>query len=66
MRSIIAYQVSEKAFFIFAYAKNEKDNITEEEQKIAKAFACEVLTYSIAQLNKLVKDGTFIEVGYDG
>lgn len=66
VRSIIAYQVADKAFFIFGYAKNERENITAEEKKIAKVFASEVLAYSTEQLNKLVKDGAFIEVKHDG
>jgi hypothetical protein len=66
IRSIIAYQASKKAFFIFGYAKNEKEEMTNEEKKIARTFAKEVLSYSIEQLNKLVKDGIFIEVNYDG
>ncbi len=65
-RSIIAYQVSDKAFFIFGYAKNEKEDMTNEERKVAKAFASELLAYSAEQLNKLVKDGILIEVSYDG
>ena len=65
VRSIIAYKASEKAFFIFGYAKNEKDNITIEEKKIAKALAGELLAYSIEQLNKLVRKGVFFEVNDD-
>ena len=66
VRSIIAYRVSEKAFFIFGYAKNEKETMTAEEKKMTKAFASELLSYSNEQLSKLVKDGTLIEVNYAG
>lgn len=66
MRSIIAYRTSDKAFFIFGYAKNEKEDMTTEEKKIAKAFASELLAYSTEQLNKLVKGSKLIEVNYDG
>lgn len=45
-RSILAYRVAEKAFFIFGYAKNEKENISTEEKKIVKAFAKELLGQS--------------------
>lgn len=65
-RSIIAYKASEKAFFIFGFAKNEKENISVEELKIAKAFATELLSYADEQLDKLIKDGKLIEVTYDG
>jgi hypothetical protein len=66
MRSILAYRALEKAFFIFGYAKNEKENMTTEDKKVAKAFASELLTYSTDQLNELVKNGTLIEVNYVG
>lgn len=65
-RSIIAYQVDEKAFFIFGYRKGERENMTAEEQRVTLAFASEVLSYSADQLNKSVKDGVLIEVKYDG
>ena len=65
-RTILAYQVTDKAFFIFGYAKNEKANISIEELKITRAFAKELLNYSNTQLDALVKKGMFIEVKYDG
>ncbi|MBV9575992.1 MAG: type II toxin-antitoxin system RelE/ParE family toxin [Gammaproteobacteria bacterium] len=64
-RSILAYQVKESAFFIFGFTKNEKATISEEDLKIAKVFAREVLKYSHAQLDKLVKDGKLCEVQYE-
>lgn len=64
-RSIIAYQIRKKAFFIFGYAKNKKDNISAEELKIAKAFASELRSYNDQQLDTLIKDGKLIEVKYE-
>jgi len=64
-RSVIAYQIKRKAFFIFGYAKSEKNNISEEELKIAKAFAGELLSYNDQQLDTLIKDGKLIEVIYE-
>lgn len=61
-RSILAYQIQEKAFFIFGFAKNEKATISDEELKIAKSFAKELLGYSSEQLDKLVKNGKLYEV----
>jgi|HubBroStandDraft_4_1064222.scaffolds.fasta_scaffold133034_3 hypothetical protein len=64
-RSVIAYQLRRKAFFIFGYAKSEKDNISAEELKIAKAFASELLSYNDQQLDILITDGKLIEVKYE-
>ena len=66
VRSIIAYRALDKAFFIFGYSKNEKENMTAEEKKVAKALANEVMAYSTEQLNKLVTYGKLIEVNYEG
>lgn len=65
-RSIIAYKMEDKAFFIFGYAKNKKANMTIEEKKIVRTLANEMLSYSHEQLNKLVKDKKLIEVNYNG
>ncbi len=66
MRSILAYQVEDKAFFIFGYAKNAKANLSDEELKIAKNFAKELLSYTTDQLKVLVNTGKLYEVKYDG
>ncbi len=65
-RSILVYQSQKKVFFIFGYAKNERENVSDEELSLAKTFARELLNYSDDQLNKLVKTGKLIEVNYDG
>ena len=65
-RSILAYQLAEKAFFIFGYAKNVKADISDEDLKIAKRLASELLHYKDEQLDGLVKEGKLYEVKYDG
>ena len=64
-RTIIAYKMGEKAFFVFGYAKNQKANINEKEKKIVKALADELLSYSTKQLNELIKNGSLNEVKHD-
>jgi len=61
-RTILVYRSSSNAFFIFGYSKNEKDNVSDDELKQAKAFAKELLSYSETQLNTLVETGKLIEV----
>jgi len=61
-RTIVAYKIAGKAFFIFGFAKNDKANISDEEMKAAKILARELLGYTDGQLNKLVTDGKLIEV----
>ncbi len=61
-RTILIYQSSANAFFIFGYSKNEKDNISDDELKQTREFAKELLGYSEKQLNTLVEAGKLIEV----
>lgn len=61
-RSILAYKASDKAFFIFGYAKNVKANISDEDLKLAKDLAKELLNYTTEVLDDLVKKGKLYEV----
>jgi len=61
-RTILVYQLSINAFFIFGYSKNEKDNVSDDELKQTKEFAKELLNYTETQLNVLVETGKLIEV----
>lgn len=65
-RSIIAYKTTEKAFFIFGFAKSERANMNDEELKMAKALAKELIAYDCMQLDKLIVKKKLIEVDYDG
>ena len=65
VRTILAYQANQKLFFIYGYAKNEKENITEEELKAAKMLAKELLEYSDSQLISLFIENVLIEVNYE-
>ena len=65
-RTILAFQFSDKAFFVFGYSKNERANITSEELEMAREFAKEVFNYSDEELEDLLENGTLIEVRYDG
>ncbi|MWL48546.1 type II toxin-antitoxin system RelE/ParE family toxin [Escherichia coli] len=61
-RTIIFYRVSEKAFFIYAYAKNERENITTIEEDAFRKAAPHVLNLTDEQLAQLILQGQFTEV----
>jgi len=50
LRTMIAYKIDDKAFFLVGFAKNERDNIDKEELVALKLFAKELLKYSDAQI----------------
>lgn len=62
MRTLLAYRISSKAFFIYGFAKNVKDNIRPRELKALKASADIFLSYNNEELNQAVKAGALVEV----
>lgn len=64
-RTLLAFKVGDKAFFMFGFAKNQQDNISAKELKALKAMAKQVLGYTPAQLKMVLNAGEFIEVRHD-
>ncbi len=61
-RTLLAFKLGDKAFFMFGFAKNQQDNISSKELKALKSMAKHVLGYTAAQLNVALNTGEFIEV----
>lgn len=66
VRTLLAYRVGDKAFFVYGFAKNARANINSKELEGLKRLAAELLNYSKTELNKAVKSGAMIEVVNDG
>lgn len=66
VRTLLAYRVGDKAFFVYGFAKSARANISDRELKALKLYADTLLNYSKAELNKAVKSGELIEVVNDG
>jgi len=64
-RSIIYFRKGERAFFAFGFAKNEKDNIDESDERDFKDLAKVFLSLSETELKKLIDSGKWTEVKYD-
>lgn len=62
LRTIVAYKTDNIAIFVYGFAKNNKANISEKEQKALKLLAKLYLGYSGKELEKAIKIGEFIEV----
>jgi hypothetical protein len=61
-RTIILFRIGERAFFVHGFAKNEQDNIRDDELSAFKLLAAEMLSYDDATLAKAVANGTLREV----
>lgn len=66
VRTLLAYKVRNKAFFVYGFAKNARANISADELKALKHLAKELLGYSDKTLTKAIKYGELIEVENDG
>lgn len=61
-RTLIAFQCEEKAFFLFGFSKNECENISDNEKKIYKKLAKDLLGLDEKAIKTLIDMGKFIEV----
>lgn len=66
VRTLLAFKVDDKTFFIYGFAKNARPNIKDDEEKALKKYAAELLGYSDKQLKRAVESGVLIEVEGDG
>ena len=62
LRTIIAFRREDKAFFVYGFSKNEKQNITAKDAETLKKLAKNYLTYSEEQMQKSIETHKFIEV----
>lgn len=61
-RTIVAFKKGKNCFFIYGFEKNEKSNISSNEEKAFKIIAKSLLNYSDLELNQLIKDGILLEI----
>lgn len=61
-RTILAFKAKDKSFFIFGYAKNDRENIGSDELRQLKILASEFLDYSDEELKLALKEKELIEV----
>jgi len=61
-RTIIAYKDKEIAYFIYGFAKNEKENISTSEKEAFKEYAITLIDMDAKQLHIAIVSGEIIEV----
>ena len=65
-RSLILFQIGDRAFFVYGFAKNQRENIDDRDLKAFKTLAKKVFFYTDGQLQTALNEGVFIEVICDG
>lgn len=63
-RMILAYRVEDRAFFLFGFAKNERENIAPDELEALRKIAALWLAADARQIETGIDDGLLIEVEY--
>jgi hypothetical protein len=61
-RTIILFRIGEQAFFVHGFAKNEQDNISDDELAAFRLLAAEMMSYNDKALDKAIANGTLTEV----
>ena len=62
VRTLLAYKVANKAFFIYGFAKNVRSNIEDKELKALKLYASLLLQYNDGELKQAIKDGVLVAI----
>jgi hypothetical protein len=66
VRTLLAFQLDDKAFFIYGFSKSERSNVSQKELKALKLLASELPSYTNAGLARATKAGELIEVSGNG
>ena len=61
-RTLLATNKNEKWFFIYGFAKNERDNINTQELRALKLFAKSLLELNLEQIQSAMLKGEFKEI----
>jgi hypothetical protein len=61
-RTVILYRAGNRAFFVYGFAKNNRDNISEIEKIQFRKSAAHVLELTDAALDKLIDNHRFSEI----
>ena len=64
-RTIILFRAGTRAFFVDGFAKNEQDNIRDDELAAFRMLADSLLNYDAAAIAKAIANGTLTEVTND-
>ena len=61
-RTLLAYQAGDKTFYMFGFAKNKRANIADDDLKVLKLLAKELLAHNDKVLNQLLEKEELFEV----
>ncbi len=63
--AIIAYRAGARAIFLYGFAKNERDNVADDELNALRQIAADLLGASDRDLERMIGEGRLTELDYD-
>lgn len=63
-RCIILFCIEDKAFFVYGFPKNERENISQEDECVFKDLAVQMFDFSDDDIDRMLKAGVLEEVNY--
>ena len=64
-RSVVLFRQGERAFFVYDFAKSDRDNIDQSELSTYKTAAAVYLNYTDDELALFLKQGTLMEISHE-
>ena len=64
-RCIRLFRYKERAFFVYGFPKNERDNISQEDEQVFKELSEQMFDLSENDLEQLLTSGALAEVAYN-
>lgn len=65
VRTLLAFKIRDKAFFLYGFAKNQQSNITDKALKALKLLAAKLLAYDSRQVATAIAAQELFEVKED-
>jgi hypothetical protein len=66
VRTLVASKINDQWFFLYGFAKNERDNISDQERRVLQVIAGSWLEQDQKMLQRAIEDGELKEVTKDG
>ena len=64
-RCIILFRIKERAFFMYGFPKNERDNISPEDEQVFKDLSHQMFCFSDEDIELMLGSGVLVEVNYN-
>lgn len=65
-RTLLFFRAGDRAIFAYGFAKNRRDNVSEDEMAVLKEAAGVALRWRPEELDRLVDTGVLMEIDDDG